>query len=218
MPKKVRNIESLYVSIDKDIKLAEAYTGWRGLSFVIKMCRLKPQSILSGAHDLKLHLHDWWIDEYGNSLRIKPNKRLSLLLNDPEIKEKVINTDLYSCLPLDKIAKMSKLLYLLVGQDRDRQDHAIIAFLGIDNFLRAFTLINSQWQPIAPLQLGLRILKMLSLQHETTRNYTVLHQKKTVIWPCITQDSGLYSWMPRGKTMSILKKYPYIVDILKIGE
>lgn len=218
MPKKVRNLDSFYVTIDKHIRLAEAYTGWRGLSFIIKMCRLKPQSMLSGAHNLKLHLHDWWIDEYGNSLRIKHNKRLALSFNDPQIKERVINSDLYGCLPLDKVAKMSKLLYLLVGQDRDKQDHAIVAFLGIDNFLRVFTLINGQWQSIAPLQLGLRILKMFSVHHNTIRNYTRLHQKKTVIRPCIIQESGLYSWVPRGKTMSILKKYPYIMDILKIGE
>ena len=216
MPNKVHNLDSFYAMSNTSIKLAEAYTGYRELAFLIKMCRLKPQPWLSGIRGKKTTLHRWWVDEHGNSLKIMRDKQIKIVLQDQGIKEKLISTDLYGCLPIDKVAKMSKLLYLLVGKDHQQKDHAIIAFLGIDDFLRVFTLIDEEWQSIAPLQLGLHILRIFSRSRNTKRNYKRLRTQQTVIWPCVQQESWFSLWGQKITLMPIIKQHQCIVDALKI--
>src|SRR6185295_2676581 len=106
------NIERLYAKIRQHILLAQSYTEIGELAFIIKSCRLKPHSHIFEGKNNKLTLHRWWFDEFGNSLKIVKNKRIKLIYNDLSLsRDRVVCTDLYRGLSIDRIAKTSKLIH-----------------------------------------------------------------------------------------------------------
>lgn len=222
--KKIHNIESFYAAIEPSLKFAGVYVKKQWLPFAIKMCRLKPQSfVISKSFTIpkRARLFTRWIDEYGNCLKLEKTHRqkLAVSYDVPLIDPKqLVITDLYACLPLDKVAKMSKLLYFRSGLDANQVPQIVLAFLGIDNFLRTFKLIDGVWMSAAPLELGCYVLEQMSIKSEMQNNYTKVLINKLPNWPCTNQVSWLSSWYPSSEFVSILKQYSQVVDILNIGK
>jgi|ERR1700686_2452102 len=159
------SLDALYSKLDKHILLAQAYTEIPELSFIIKTCRLKPCDYIFGKRNNKTVLYKLWFDEFGNTLNIK-NKKIEIVYNDLSLNSnQIISTDLYYGLSLDKIAKISQLLYLSAGIDEDLlQECFFLSFLGIDNYLRSYMYLYGEWQQVSSLLLGLENLKLLSSQ------------------------------------------------------
>lgn len=214
---KVRNLDNFYVEIDKQLRLVGAYMKDNDLPFLLTMCRLKPHAILHEAEEKKIRLYKWWVDEWGNSLKIKTQsqrKKYYFILNDSAlISKKNVCTDLYYCLPLDKMIKMSKLLFLLIGKN---QEHTIVASLGIDNFLRVFALINYQWQPISPLQLGKTHLRWIIRHRNDLQLGKSSTNLKKIVCTCKTHQAWLCSWGAQDQIKKIIGPYPFLVDALKL--
>lgn len=196
------NLENYYSKINKKILLAEAYTEQPTLGFIIKMCRLKPAE-----YSTKLCLERKWIDEYGNSLNILKNKKIRIVENDLTIdKNNLVCTDLYSELPLSKISKVSKLVYVLSGKDEDfQEDYLIISFLGIDNYLRTYYLYNGQFELCSPLNLGTKVLKFI-VENKDIKYFIESNNKDFVLFPCLGQKSWLSFWPASKQFTEIINK------------
>lgn len=199
---KSTSIEILHNKIQRKILLAESYTEYKDLSFIIRSCRLKPAN-----NDLSLSLNRKWIDEYGNSLNIIKNKRIKIIENDLSIdKNQLICTDLYDGLPIHKIAKVSKLAYVLVGKDEDfQEEHLIIAFLGIDNYLRVYYIYDGQMAMCSPLSLGMKVLKTIA-EYKDIRYFIELNNKDLVLFPCTTQKSWISFYPAPQKFIGAISK------------
>jgi len=206
------SIDNLYNKIRQKILLAESYTEYTDLSFIIKASRLKPS-------DNNLTLERKWIDEYGNSLNIVKNKKIKIIKNDLSIDNtQLICTDLYDGLPIYKIGKVSKLVYLLTGKDEDfQEEHLIIAFLGIDNFLRVYYIYDGQMTMTSPLSLGMKVLKSIA-ENRDIKYFTELNNKELVLFPCINQKSWI-SFYPASNNFleTIFKECELFSQLLNIN-
>lgn len=212
--------EHFYSRYEKRLKLVEAFTGQKDLAFLMRACRLKPETMLSGKLGDKTILHKWWFDEFGNSFKIVKNKRIRIAFNDLELnKKKIIGTDLYETLPIDKVAKMAKLVYLLVGKDEDTfQPHVVMSFLGIDDFFRTYALIYGEWKMYAPLNLGMDVLKSI-ISNRDVKYFIELRNKKPVLYPCVSQKSWLSFWPPSKKFVSLIKeRNESVLEVLNIAK
>jgi hypothetical protein len=201
------NIERLYAEIRKQILLVQSYTEIKELAFIIKACRLKPHSFIFGKKDKRLILHKWWVDEFGNSLKVIKNKKIKIIGNDLSIpSNKIVCTDLYYGLPLDKIAKMSKLLYLCHGKDEDLQEYFFITFLGIDNYFRSYLNIDGEWQQVSTLLLGLKNLRAL-VRHVDIKYFLEFSNKEKAPLPCARAREWI-TFMPASREfLLVLKKH-----------
>ena len=158
------SINHFYSKIERHIDLVAAYTGIQELPFIIKSCRLKPYKLLFEDRNNKLEVFNVWCDEFGNTLEINKNKEIKISFNKLQInRNKIISTDLYEGLNIDKIYKFSKILYLFDGKDEDlNKECAMIGLLGIDHFLRCHMYLHDEWSLISPLYLGLQNIKTIS--------------------------------------------------------
>jgi len=149
-----------------------------------------------GARDNKITLHKWWFDEFGNSLSIIKSKRIKIIHNDLRLdKKKIVSTDLYQGLSLDRVAKMSKLVHVICGKDEDLyQDCCLITFLGIDEHLRSFLYWYGEWQIVSPLIVGLHGLKTLA-NHLDVKHFHRLGNKENSALPCVAAQAWL-SYLP----------------------
>ena len=199
------SLDTLYIQLDKHILLAQAYTEINDLSFIIRACRLKPHAYIFGDKNTKLILHRWWIDEHGNSLKILSNKKIRITYNDLHL-DKVVCTDLYHGLSIEKVVKISKLAHICTGKDEDLYDDcAIITFLGIDNYLRSYMYMYGEWQQVSPLIIGMKNLKLLS-EDRAIRYFHELTIKENAPLPCILAEQWITS-MPVSKVFeSIMNK------------
>jgi hypothetical protein len=184
---KTINLEHFYVEIKKLILTAKGYTELDHLPFLIKMCRLKPFALLFGDKSRRIALHRHWIDEFGNSVLISKKKKLEIHLNDLRIdRNNLSSSDLYGNLSLHKLASMSKLAFLLIGDE-----YCLISFLGIDDYLRTSIFIDGTWNVCSPLYLGLRVLRaMATAEVETFKEWKV---KETILYPCGSDRAFLTS-------------------------
>ncbi len=200
------SIENLYNKIDKKILLVESYTEYKDLSFIIKMSRLKPSSLLVD-NKLSLTLDKKWYDEFGNSLNLIKNKKFKIIEDDLSIdRAKIVCSDLYDNLPIHKIAKVSKLVYFLSGKDEDfQEDYLIIAFLGIDNYLRVYYLYAGQLAMCSPLNLGMKVLKSI-VENRDLKLYLELNNKDVVLFPCANQKSWVSFWPASKQLLEIISK------------
>lgn len=198
------SLDNFYIKIDRLIKLTQSYTEVDELYFIIKACRLKPYTYVAEDRNAKLVLHRWWFDEFGNSLQIIKNKRIKIIYNDLNIdRTKIVCTDLYSGLSIDRIAKMSKLAYLYVGKDEDLYDNCVvITFLGLDNYLRSYVQMYGEWHPVSSLVLGMRGLKQLA-KYLDIKHFIKLGNKEKLIIPCISGEAWI-SYMPPSKDFTSL--------------
>jgi len=204
---KVTSLETFYITFDKHIALTAAYLEDTTISFVIKSCRLKPTQIIFGDYSEKIVLFRDWFDEHGNTLKITDKKKISIQLNDLAIpKDKIIGSDLYENLPIDKVVKISKLMFVMVGKDEDLfKDHAIISLLGIDGFLRSYCYLYGEWSKIPSLHLGFNALREIE-RNADIKFFTEL-KVKNIPYPCIN-SKALLTCLPANEAFfSTLKNW-----------
>jgi hypothetical protein len=201
------SIEWLHAKLERQIKLAESYTEIKGLAFIIKSCRLKPYDYVFKKKNNKIVLHRWWFDEFGNSFLIDKKKRIQIIYNDLTLdRKRIISTDLYYGLSLDKVAKMSKMVHLVAGKDEDLfQECYLLTFLGIDDHLRSYLYWYGEWQQVSPLIMGMRSLKLLA-KHSDIRYFLQLGKKENFALPCLSGQTWL-SCVPHSSAfLDLLKK------------
>lgn len=211
------SIENLYSNLDRHIKLVASYTELPSLAFIIKSIRLKPYSLIFEKYHERLILHKWWIDEYGNSL-ILNKKKPEIILNDLKIdKSKLTSTDLYGHLSIDKVAKISKLVYFFSGKEEDfYSDHMILSFLGIDGFLRTFIYLYGEWIIYPSLLLGVKALSSVASNIDI-QSFIEIKNKKNILYPCIKQRAWIGYWPPNREFFNIIKEQnDFVLDVLQV--
>ncbi len=211
------SIEWLHAKLDKHIRLAASYTDMPELDFIIRSCRLKPYDYVFDNRTEKIVLYKWWFDEYGNSLELINSKRIQITYNDLRIdRKRLVNTDLYYGLSLDRIVKMSKLVHLVSGKDEDiYQDCCITNFLGIDGHLRSYLYWYEEWQQVSPLIIGIKSLKTIA-NHIDVKHYHQLGNKENYAIPCISGSAWL-SYLPASSAFvsDLNKQSEMLATLLK---
>jgi len=131
--------------------------------------------------------------------RIIKNKKIKIIYNDLNLdRSQIVCTDLYYGLSVDKIAKMSKLMFLSsMKEDETYHDQMFVTFLGLDNYLRSYVNLDGSWLQVSPLCLGMRALKNIA-RNLDLRFFRELISKENAPLPCASARSWLSS-MPPGK-------------------
>lgn len=175
--------EEYFEKIKPELNLVSSYLEDPDIKNIIVKCRLKPYKYNSN-FNRKLILRRHWIDEFGNSLIIE-DKKLKIIENDLSIDKNLIKyTDLYFGLNIEKISKISKVLYLSTGKDEDfNQDCCVLTFLGVDNYLRTFVLYNGKLEIKSALCLGIDNLKKI-IHNCDVKMHVRLPTKNGAIYPC----------------------------------
>lgn len=201
------SIEWLHAKLDKRIKLASSYTDVPELEFIIKACRLKPCDYIFDERTSGIVLHKQWFDEFGNCLNIIKSKRISITYNDLHLdRNHIISTDLYAGLSIDRVAKMSRLVHIMLGKDEDLyQDCCLLTFLGIDEHLRTYLYWQDEWQQVSPLLMGMKDLKSLA-NRQDVKHYQVTENKELSAIPCISGQTWLSYLPPSPAFLSDLNK------------
>ena len=184
------NLETIYANLNKSILLAQSYTEIPELAFIIKSCRLKPHSYFFEEKTNKITLFSWWFDEFGNSLKFK-NKKTKIIYGDLLLdRRKIVCTDLYFGLSLNKIVKMSKFAHIICGRDEDiYQECIFISLLGIDNYIRTYLYMYGEWQQVSPLMIGLKNLRIIA-NNQDLRYFREISIKEKLPFPC--QDARIW--------------------------
>ena len=198
------NLDSLYYVLNKQLLLIESYTEIRNLIFILRSCRLKPNSYFFKKRTKNINLYTDWFDEFGNSLKINKNKKIKIINGDLSLdKSKIICTDLYYGLSLNKIIKISKFAYISCGIDEDLyQNCALISFLGIDNYFRTYLYFYGDWQQISTLTLGIK-------------NINIIIKKLDLV--CYTEVSNIVNTkLPFTQTKTWLTSLPISNEFLNI--
>lgn len=213
---KTQSLNSIYHNINKQIALVESYTEIKGLSYIIKSCRLKPYDYLFKKKNPNLILHKWWVDEYGNSFKLN-GKRIELTFNDLKVnKNNLVNTDLYSGLSISNVLKISKLAYINTGIDEELyQKYYHINLLGIDNYLRSYLYMYDSLESIAPLTLGIKNLKLLT-HHKDIKYFLTFKKKENNPLPCLQPEQWISSLPAHQDFIQEMNKHhPVIYNIFK---
>lgn len=214
------SIERLYAQLNKHILLVQAYTEVNEIMFIIKACRLKPHSFIFQDRNTKLVLHRLWFDEFGNSLCIIKNKRIKITYNDLTLdKTQIVCTDLYYGLSIDKIAKMSKLMFFCsMKEEETYQTQSFVTFLGLDNFLRTYINLDGEWLQVSSLCLGMKILKNIA-RNMDLKYFQELISKENTPLPCASARSWL-SFMPpsRDFLQLITNEHDQMLSFLNINK
>lgn len=214
---KTHSLEYLHTKIEKHIRLVQSYTEITYLGFLIRACRLKPYDYVFGDRNPATKLHRYWFDEYGNSLNITRHKKIKITYGDLHIdRNKIVSTDLYYGLSIDRVAKMSQLAYLCAGKDEDLyQECYLISFLGIDNYLRTYLYWYGEWQQVSALILGEKHLKWLC-NHTDIKYFQRWNNLKNLPLPCLGGEAYL-SFMPASEDFLtiISKQYERLLPIFQ---
>lgn len=212
------SLERIHLRLHKQIKLVQSYTELGEMEFIIKACRLKPHDYVFKKRDHRIVLHDWWFDEFGNSLVIGKNKKVRIIHNDLRLdRKRIVSTDLYYGLSLENAAKMSKLVYLVAGKDEDLyEDCYLLTFLGLDDHLRSYLYWFGEWQQVSPLIMGMKSLKLLA-DHLDIKYFNQIGKKENSAIPCISGETWLSYLPPSGEFLKLVnKQYEMLHPILNI--
>ena len=209
------SIEYLHAKLEKQIRLTQSYTGIDGLEFIIKSCRLKPCDYVFKERDHKIVLHKKWFDEHGNSFTINRHKNIQIVYGDLSLdKTKIVCTDLYYGLSLDRVAKMSKLVHLVAGKDEDLyQDCYLLTFLGIDDHLRSYLYWYGEWQQVSPLLMGMKSLGIIA-KNMDIKQYVQAGKKENNALPCVSGETWLSLCpVPKGFLEMLSKHHETIAKV-----
>jgi len=201
------SLDFFYAKTNSIVQLTESYTEIEGLADIIKMCRLKPHNYVMEQKSSTLSLHRWWFDEYGNSLRIIRPKRVKITYNDLHLdRKRIVCTDLYYGLALNKVSKISKLLHVCFGKDEDLyQDCVLLSFLGLDNYLRSYLYLYGEWQQVSPLLMGIPQLKQL-VKNLDIKYYVQLGNKENLPIPCHSGQAWISCLPASSDFLAVLAK------------
>lgn len=210
------SLDHVYANLYKQILLAESYTEFTGLGFIIKSCRLKPLEYVKKRSN-NIILYRRWIDEFGNSLNIVKNKRIRITYNDLSIKKDHLPcTDLYYGLSIDKVASISRLAFICCGIEDDYyQPCYMVAFLGIDGYLRNYMYLYGEWVQVSPLCLRMNNLKKIANKLDI-KYYLKFNKLKDMPMPCTKAEQWL-TILPASKDLvnALNKDHEMIVSIIK---
>lgn len=165
MVQKNIDIETFYMINKQAIKIACSYIDNDNLDLLIRYCRLKPITIFNKTYK-KYKLQTWWVDENGNSLRLRNNK-LSVALDDPDIRiDTGAGTDLFSHRSILETMKISKSITLVED---------CLIFCGQDDYIRAFN--KESGKRVSPLEVNpnllMRILGNVNAKYKKTKEYII---------------------------------------------
>jgi len=215
----IPSLETVHYQLQRHIKLTESYTEIKGLNNLIKNCRLKPYNFLFNKkyNHMDVILHREWVDEFGNYLIID-KKKIKIIYNDLWLHDKLVCSDLYYGLSLNKIIKISKCIHIFYGKDEDLyQDCALITFVGLDNFYRSYLFLYDEWQIVSSLLLGIPSLLYLSANPKKLKAGQISIKKNDPI-PCLSSSEWLFSLPLSQKAVSQLdKECPSLLPFL-IGD
>lgn len=205
------SIDTLHYKLRRHILLVKSFTEKPYMEWLIRSCRLKPYDFIFNERNKTLKLFNLWFDEFGNTLEILKNKNIKIIFNNLKInKQKVICTDLYYNLSLEKIKKISKLLMIIKAKDIDLHKECYMAcFLGIDNYLRCYIYENDMWTKISPLSIGINNLKLL-YQHLDIKYYVSVKNKK-IFMPCQAHTTWISSLPASQDFLSTLDRQTNII-------
>lgn len=191
----------LAFKLQKQAKLCSVVFKDPYLETIINFCRLKP--INPKSHLKKTNVVDIWIDEFGNSIKLT-KKEKQIKLNDLSLdRSKIINTDIYCKLPIEKISRISRMLFAFAGKEEDFQSkHFILGFVGIDDVLRVFCCIYNEVFAIPPLSLGYRILRLIA-KNFNCDDIKQFKNNKDVLYPCSGKKCFLGP-LPAGPDLKVL--------------
>ncbi len=187
------SIKSLHDKLKKNINLAESYSEIKEIGFIIRSCRLKPYDYVFKDRNHTYKLYKIWFDEFGNFLKILKRKKIEFAYNDLSIeRQKLISTDLYYGLSLDKQLKISKLAFIFTGKDEDLDlECNFVALLGLDDYLRCFMYLYDEWVQVSPLLLGIKNFKILFKNLDV--KYFIEVKNKNYPIPCNSCKSWITS-------------------------
>lgn len=158
-------LEEFYDHHKGYIEVTAGYLKDRSFPFIIKACRLRPKTSMTSTLPKSPVLERWWVDEFGNILRIKKNQTIKIYYNDLTIDRSRIHcTDLYHSVSLKDLFIISKLLYCCKGiDDTTGKEVYILTFLGKDNYFRTRVWRDGQWdREVSTLYLGIYVLRMIA--------------------------------------------------------
>lgn len=212
---KAINLNTLYMKLKRQLLLLESYSEIKNLTSIIKYCRLKPYSYFFEQKSNQLILYRWWFDEFGNSFTINKKKRISIKYNDLSLdRNKISSTDIYYGLPLDKISKMSKLVFICAGKDEDMlEDCFFISYLGIDNYLRTYLYMFGELNQVSSLLLGIANLKYIA-RNSDIKYFQELRKKENIVYPCKDARVWLSFNPPSEEFLKIIGKTHNAVFLL----
>jgi hypothetical protein len=213
----VKTLANIYLEMEPHIKLAGSYTHQRKrLPLVIRACRLKPYDWVFGKWKSKLALHRHWVDEWGNSLLLVGSRLTKIIPYDLELDTtKIVGTDLYEYLPPSKLLKISKNIFILAGKDEDQySDHFIVAFYGIDGFLRVRSCLHDQWNICPPVLLGIKTLYSI-VDHIGEEGCKEVPAQETILYSCAKQQTWISDCEFGGEFVATMKQYaPTVLEYL----
>jgi hypothetical protein len=182
------SIDTFYLKLNKHILLLQAYLEIPELSFLIRGCRLKPHNYVFGQRPFKTTLYFDWFDEFGNSYLIR-DKKIQIVQQDLSLRDQhILCTDLYYGLSLDRVIKMSKMIYLCNGLDEDLQQPTFfITCLGLDNYLRSYLSLYGQCRVVSSLLLGMERLQVIA-RYCDIQYFRTLPKMKKYPLPCQTAE------------------------------
>ena len=193
------------------VNVTAGYCEDRRIPFILKACRLRPyrscQTVLPRAPTMER----LWIDEHHNSFLFCKNKRIRLYFNDVTISQKDITcTDIYSCVSIQDLYTISKLLYIRRGLDETTGNPVfILSFLGRDNYLRTKTFCNGVWESISPLYLELWGLRKIADNITIRHHHELLTDDVSTKYP-IADARQWITYLPAHRTLisSLESEYP----------
>ncbi len=194
--------ENWYSRLEKQIKLFEAHMEVKEFSFIAKSCKLKPYDVIYKKANFGLKLHKHWVDEYGNSIIIGRNGKLKIEYNTLLIdKNKIVNTDLYYNISIEKIVKISKLAYIFCGKEDVEEGICIyLCFLGLDDCLRCYAYMHQEWRQVSPLWIGLFNLKMLA-KNLDIKYYLNFKSNNLNLPPYCLSGMGWITYLPMSEAI-----------------
>lgn len=210
----------LYHCLRRSIKVLEAHTEIKGISNVIKTCRLKPYKFVFQQRSWKTFYYDWWFDEFGNSLKINKKKKIEIIYGDLSLNmNDIVCTDLYYGLSIDKVYKISKLAYINYGLDEETFEECILlSLLGIDDFFRTYLYVNGSWEQVSTLMIGYKNIDLI-LKNSNINNYKELANNKNIKLPCSINQAWLTSLPIQDNFVDVLdKQCKVILPILGVNK
>lgn len=133
--------------------LIESFTETPDLSFVFKMCNIRPTPALLDyrmRRNDKIYYH--WHDDFGSAVLIS-NKKPKIKLN--ELTVPPIHTDSYGNFSIDRLIKISSQAIIFSGFDEDtNSDMLLISMLGLDTKCRTYLYYMNEWHHVSNLFIG----------------------------------------------------------------
>lgn len=188
------SLNSFYQKIIRNIRVISGYTEKKYSEFLIKSCRLKPFDYYFNNQRNKIILHKKWFDEYGNSLVLN-GKDFEIITGDVELLDKeILRSDIYENLDIIKTRKMSKLVCFLDTNILGQQVF-FVSFLGLDDYLRTFCIVDNNIKKISSLFLGTEVIRKI-YEDLDIRYFSEMKIKKKELPPTCHSARGWLSYCP----------------------